>query len=196
MSEEESVSEEDKVFYATVGELVVISTTLDAQLNTLLMEMYQLGHSPGKSAWLDAIIGTLDTARKIEIIRGSVRRNSYAKVSKPTKEFLDKMDIVIKQRNIVCHTPPTYENGNWGFRPTTAAKILHPSNVYSPTIIPELFNKLKTAIAAGHAALQIGSKLVEFHKQWNAYDVEYFNSRKRTQKRAKKPPQWIGNSEA
>jgi hypothetical protein len=56
---DESDPERDKVFYATVGELVVFSTTIDAMLNTLLTEMCGLGNS----AWLDAIIWTLDTAK-------------------------------------------------------------------------------------------------------------------------------------
>jgi hypothetical protein len=187
MSADEIEPEQDKAFYATVGELVLLSTTLDALLNTLLIEMYRLGNS----AWLDAIIGTLDTARKIEILKNQARLSGYAKVSKLTTELLDKVEVVIKQRNIVCHTPSTYENGSWGFRPTTLAKILNRSNIYSPRMIRDSFNNLKAAISTAQAALQAGAELIEYYKRRNAEEVEYYkrlNSRKRTQKRAKEPP--------
>jgi hypothetical protein len=108
MSANESEFEEDKAFYATVGELVVLSTTIDAMLNSLLIEIYGLGNS----LWLHAIIGTLDTARKIEALKSNAKAISYANMSKPLEEFLGSAEIVIKQRNIVCHTPPTYENGS------------------------------------------------------------------------------------
>jgi hypothetical protein len=170
VGEEENDPERDKAFYATVGELVLLSTTLDAMLNTLLIETYRLGDS----VWLNAIIGTLDATRKIEIIKRDAGKNSYTKVSKSVTKFLGKVEIVIKQRNIVCHTPPTYENGSWSFRPTTAAKILNPGNVYSPTMIRDSFNNLKVAISTADAALKAGSELIKFYKQQNADEVEYY----------------------
>ena len=179
MCSNESDPEQTKAFYATVGELVLHATTLDSLLNTLLIEMYQFSNS----AWLEAIIGTLDAARKIEILKSHARSISYAKASKPIKEFLGKVEVVFKQRNIVCHTPPTYENGSWGFRPTTAAKMLSPSNIYSPKMIRESFNNLKAAISTADAALQAGWELIDFYRRTNAEQVEYYkrlNSKKRT----------------
>jgi hypothetical protein len=179
--------EQDKTFYATVGELVILSTILDDMLNTLLIETFQCGNA----VWLPAIIATLDTARKIEILKGDVKMKSHVKISKPIRDFLDKVEAVTKQRNIVCHTPPSYENGSWGFRPTTAAKLLHPSNVYNPRMMQESLDKINGAIVTANAALQAGSELIEHYKRMYDELREYskrINSKKRTQKHAKGSP--------
>ena len=160
----------DHIFYATVGELVLLSTTIDALLNTLLIEAFHCG----ESAWLDPIIATLDTARKSEILKNHAKTINYAKMSKPITEFIDQVEIVMKQRNIVCHTPPTFEDGEWGFRPTALAKILRKSNTYRPQMIRESRDNLRAAIATGEAALQAGSELVAHYKKFNAEQVGYY----------------------
>jgi hypothetical protein len=92
VSADEGDPEQDKTFYATVGELVILSTTLDDMLNTLLIETFQCGNA----AWLPAIIATLDTARKIEILKGQTKAISYATISKPVTDFLNKVEVVTK----------------------------------------------------------------------------------------------------
>lgn len=52
--------------YAVVGELVLISSALDFLSNRLLIVVLDLGDS----VMLDAVIATLDTSRKVEILKG------------------------------------------------------------------------------------------------------------------------------
>jgi hypothetical protein len=61
--------------YAIVGEIVLSATALDHQMNHVLIEVASLAKSP----LLEAVIATLDPARKIEILKARARRRRKAR---------------------------------------------------------------------------------------------------------------------
>jgi hypothetical protein len=72
-----------------------------------------------------AIVATLDTVRKIEMLEERAKFIALARWQKPALAYVDKLEGVSKWRNIVCHTPliPDDKYGA-AFIPTAAAKLL------------------------------------------------------------------------
>jgi len=169
----------DKSFYAMVGELVVASTTLDDQMTSLLVYIF----SGESNVCFAPILATLDAARKIEIIKAHCKMNSFARIPKALNIYTGKVEKVFKQRNIVCHTPPSREEGKWGYRPVALAKILHPRNTYNSSWAKDSLDKISEAISLAHVALQAGSDLIESYEKHRAEEVDYYKQLKSKRRR-------------
>lgn len=74
--------------YAIVGELVLISSALDAELNKIVSAALLLGEAP----LLLPVIATLDPPRKIEMLRARVSHIHVASWKKPVLQFLDHVE--------------------------------------------------------------------------------------------------------
>src|SRR5271163_2314061 len=138
--------------YAIVGELVVISNTLDYLLTNVLIEILDLG----SSFMLHPVIQTLDPVRKIEILKGSAKLG----LGKGVSSFLKKADVVFKNRNIACHMQLVCDNkGEWVLTPSAAAKVFRSVDLENRRIKRVSLNTLKNAITDAEAALKDGSQL-------------------------------------
>jgi hypothetical protein len=156
--------EPNKEMFAIVGELVLIATALDTLLNSVLVEVLHLGSSP----LIEPVVATLDSVRKIEILKERVPfiRNEDWKA--PVTRFLSKAESVFRQRNIACHMPAILEDGKWTLTPVSAARVLKHLDLEKPGAKHFPVADLKAAIATGEQALAEGVTVVENFRRGNA----------------------------
>jgi transcriptional regulator with XRE-family HTH domain len=153
-----------KAAYAVVGEIVLLVTALDHQLNHVLMQILSLTDSP----MLEAVIATLDTPRKIEMVKARSKHIAQPTWRKPVTTYVDMLERISKWRNIACHTPliPDAKHGAV-FAPTAAAKLLKTLDVQDPTSRRIPYGELKPALELGGMALGAGENLIENFRNMN-----------------------------
>jgi hypothetical protein len=124
---------------------------------------------------LEAVVATLDTGRKIEMIKARSKYIAQPTWRKPVASYLDKLERISKWRNIACHTPliPDSKHGAV-FAPTAAAKLLKNLDVQESTSRRIPVGELKSAIELGSSALGDGENLIENFKKMNAARVSRF----------------------
>jgi transcriptional regulator with XRE-family HTH domain len=152
--------------YGVVGELVLLANALDHQLNHVLIQVLHLLESP----MLEAVVATLDTARKIEMLKQRSKFIAQTRWQKPVLSYVDKIERVYKWRNIACHTPliPDEKHGAT-FVPTAAAKLLKSLQLGKEPVAKRVpYAELKSTIRVGESALADGLSLIENFQQVNA----------------------------
>jgi transcriptional regulator with XRE-family HTH domain len=160
-----------KAAYAVVGELVLLATALDHQLNHVLMQVLPLTDSP----MLEAVVATLDTARKIEMLKARAKHIAQPTWRKPVVSYLDKLETISRWRNIACHTVLIPDDRHGAvFAPAAAAKLLKNLDLEEPTSRRIPITELKSAITLGESALGDGENLVENFKKMNDARVQRF----------------------
>jgi len=156
---------EFRAAYGVVGELVLLTTALDQQLNHVLIGVLHLSDSP----LLESVVSTLDMVRKIEMLKARAIHITKANWKKPLVSYLENLERVSKWRNIVSHTPliPDDKHGAI-FMPTAAAKLLknlqlgeHPSAKRIP------ISDVKAQIKIGESSLFAGQELLLNFKRMN-----------------------------
>ena len=117
--------EQWKDAYAKVGELVLLYTTLDHQLNHVIIEVIRLAQSPIRMR--EALVPTLDPRQKIEMLRSRSAHIRQQGWKKAVKTHTDRLERVAKIRNAVCHTQmvPNKKGDGFEFVPAAAAKPLN-----------------------------------------------------------------------
>jgi hypothetical protein len=107
---------------AVIGEVVLLYTALDTQLNHIVIEVMHLT----QSAMLETVIATLDHRQKIEILKSRAKHIRQKDWQKGLRTHADRLERVARIRNAVCHTPliPGKARGSFEFAPSAAAKIL------------------------------------------------------------------------
>jgi hypothetical protein len=116
--------EQWKDAYAKVGELVLLYTTLDHQLNDVIIEVMRLAQSPIRMR--EALVVTLDPRQKIEMLKSRADHIRQQGWKKAVKTHADRLERVAKIRNAVCHTPmvPNKKGDGFEFAPAVAAAKL------------------------------------------------------------------------
>ena len=151
--------------YSVVGELVLITTALDHQLNHVLIETLHLTSSP----MLESVVATLDMVRKAEMLKERAKHISQPNWKRPLLSYLEKLERVSKWRNIACHTPLIPDDNHGAvFAPTAAARLLknlqldeHPTAKRTP------ISDLAPAIKLGESALFDGVVLIQNFQKAN-----------------------------
>jgi hypothetical protein len=107
---------------AVVGEVVLLYTALDHQLNHIIIEVMHLSDSP----MLETIVATLDARQKIEILKSRAKHIRQKDWQKALKTHADRLERVARIRNVVCHIPLISGKlkGSFEFAPAAATKIL------------------------------------------------------------------------
>jgi hypothetical protein len=154
----------DRETFAVVGELVMLASALDWQLNRILMVVLDLG----ESLFIEPVVATLDASRKIEILKARVGKMTKNDFRKHLSKYLDQVEAVFKQRNIASHTPPVLENGVWTFKPVAAAKFLKKIELKEKKVAPARIEDFRTAIKTGEGALGAGVNLEDNFSRMNA----------------------------
>lgn len=161
--------------YASVGELVLIATAIDHQLNHVLMSVLSLTESP----MLEPVVATLDTARKVEMLKARSKHIAQPIWSKPLLAYLDKVERVAKWRNIACHTAliPDQNHGAV-FAPAAAAKLLKSLQLNEKPYSQRIpVAELEQAIRVGENALGAGQNIIENFQKLNATRSERFGKK-------------------
>jgi hypothetical protein len=164
MDAEKKEREQNKGVFATIGELVLVATALDTLLNAVVVQVLHLGSSP----LIEPVVATLDAVRKIEILKERTDFIANEEWKKHVTAFVDKVESVIRQRNIACHMPAVLEKGRWTLTPVAAAKVLKHLDLDKPGARFFPINDLKDAIKTGERAMAEGVGLVENFKRFNA----------------------------
>ena len=72
--------------YAVVGELVLMASGLDALLNSVMVQVLNLG----ASAMLEPVVATLDPGEKIEILKKRARFHPTGRMEKACDQLRDE----------------------------------------------------------------------------------------------------------
>ena len=166
--------------YAVVGEFVLVTNALDYQLNHVLIQVLPLTDSP----MLEAVIATLDTASKIELLKERSTHIAQPNWRKPVSSYLEKLERISEWRNIACHTALIPDNTHGAvFAPAAAAKLLKSLQIgEDPTARRIPIAELKSAITLGESALGEGQNLIENFQRFNAERVKRFGDSPAKQK--------------
>jgi len=154
--------------YAIVGELVLLSSALDHCLTEVIIEVLDLG----SSYMLLPTLGTIDSVRKIEILKERAHHIAQVEWKNRVMSFIKKVESVFKHRNIACHTPAVLENGQWTLKPYTVAKVLKKIDLQQKKIKSISFNDLQDAIHTAESALGAGRNLIDNFKRLNVAKAE------------------------
>jgi transcriptional regulator with XRE-family HTH domain len=159
--------------YGVVGELVLITTALDHQLNHVLIEVLHLAESP----LLESVIATLDTVRKIEMLKARSKHIHAPVWRKSVLSYLEKIERISKWRNIACHTVlvPDERHG-LVFASTAAAKLLKSLQIgedLTTNRTPAV--ELKPIIALAESALYDGENILHNFRKVNTERAKRFN---------------------
>ena len=141
-------SEAVREAYATVGELILIANTLDHRLNKTVCVVLDLGDA----AMLEGVIATIDTNRKIEILKEWAKHFRNADWRKTLTGFLGKVEDVMRERNVAAHSRLFSKDETWVLRGTAAAKVLKRLHG-GETALEIPMARLRGAISKGEAAL-------------------------------------------
>jgi len=174
----QEIHKKDSAFksaYGTIGELILLASALDFQLNHVLMQVLHLVDSP----MLEPVVATLDVVRKIEMLKVRSKHISQQSWRKPIAAYLDKLETVWKWRNLACHTPliPD-EKHDAVFAPAAAAKLLKNLKLENPTADRTPIGKIKDAIAMGERALGEGQTIIHNFQKLNSEREKRFGSEK------------------
>jgi transcriptional regulator with XRE-family HTH domain len=158
--------------YAVVGELILITTALDYQLNHVLIQVLHLTDSP----MLESVIATLELNRKIEMLKARARHIRQPAWRKAVLTHLDKLERISRWRNIAAHTAliPDDEQGAV-FAPAAAAKLLRSFQVDEEPLASRVpISDLRPIIKLAESALYEGQNIVQNFLKANAERARRF----------------------
>ena len=164
MAVEKSQEDCSKEAYATVGELILITNTLDFQLAAVVIEVLSLG----RAAMLVPVVMTLEPSRKIEILKTHTTHISQLNWKKGLTAYIEKIERVLKYRNIACHTQPNLKGSEWTLVPFAAAKMLKNIDMKRKTLNAVSMTDLRKAISTAEEALDAGMNLIKNFQRVNA----------------------------
>ena len=150
--------------YAIVGELVMMANALDFLLNRVVIAAFSLQPTP----LLEPVIATIDSSRKIEMLKKRAKLITNLSWKKAMLDFCKTTELVFKQRNIACHNPAYSDGQMFHFKPIAAAKLFQQLDLDGKTIKNYPPDEMKAAIQMGEAALGIGVNLLENLDRINA----------------------------
>ncbi|HML07565.1 MAG TPA: helix-turn-helix transcriptional regulator [Xanthobacteraceae bacterium] len=151
--------------YGVVGELILITTALDYQLTHIVIQVLHLTESP----MLESVIATLDMVRKIEMLKARSKYIHQPKWRKSVHSHLEKLERILKWRNIAAHTAliPDEEHGAV-FAPAAAAKLLKSLQITEDAIVNRTpIGDLKLIIKLAESALYDGEVILQNFRKVN-----------------------------
>jgi transcriptional regulator with XRE-family HTH domain len=173
----EPADEKFRAAYGVVGELVLLTTALDHQLNHILIQALPLAESP----MLEAVVATLDMNRKIEMLKARAKHISNPTWHKALQGHLEKLEQISSWRNIACHTAliPDEQHGAV-FAPAAAAKLLKNLQLgESPASRKIPIGDFSPKIRLGESALFDGQQLIHNFERANAERTKRYPSNSR-----------------
>lgn len=158
--------------YVVVGELILIMTALDYQLNHILIQVLHLTDSP----MLESVIASLDVNRKIEMLKARSKHIRQPQWRNAIVLHLEKLERISKWRNIAAHTAliPDDEHGAV-FAPAAAAKLLKSLQIEDEPAAQRIpIADLKPIIKLAESALYEGQNIIENFVRVNSERVRRY----------------------
>jgi hypothetical protein len=119
---------------------------------------------------LESVIATLDTVRKIEMLKARSKHIRQVNWKKPILTYLEKIEKISKWRNIAAHTLLVpHDKYGAAFAPAAAAKLLKSFQIgdQAPTTkIP--VSDMRPIIKLAEAALYEGEMVLQNFRKANA----------------------------
>jgi len=158
--------------YGVVGELILITTALDYQLNHILIQVLHLTESP----MLESVIATLDMNRKIEMLKARSKHIRQLKWRNSVLSHFDKLERISKWRNIAAHTALILDDEHGAvFAPAAAAKLLKSLQIEEEPIANRIpISDLKPIIKLAESALYEGQNIIQNFLKLNAERLKRF----------------------
>jgi transcriptional regulator with XRE-family HTH domain len=169
---ESATTERFRAAYSVVGELVLLTTALDHQLNHVLIQILHLTDSP----LLEAVVATLDMNRKVEMLKARAKHISNPAWQKALQTHLDKLEQISSWRNIACHTVliPDEEHGAV-FAPAAAAQLLKNLQLGENSTSKKIpITEFVPRIQFGESALFEGQVLIQNFERMNTERLKRF----------------------
>jgi hypothetical protein len=145
---------------AVVGEVVLLYSSLDHQLNLIIIEVMHLA----QSTMLESVVATLDTRQKIEILKTRAAHVRAKDWKKALQTHADRLERVARLRNAACHTPMIAKADSFEFSPVAASKLLKSMTVRSRddyTVDRLTLERVREIIPVGEKALGGGASILE-----------------------------------
>jgi len=158
--------------YAVVGELILITTALDYQLNHILIQVLHLTESP----MLEPVIATLEMNRKIEMLRARSKHIRQTDWRNVVLAHLEKLERISRWRNIAAHTALIPDDRQGAvFAPAAAAKLLRSFQIEDEPIASRIpISDLRPVINLAETALYEGQNIVQNFLRANAERARRF----------------------
>jgi hypothetical protein len=157
--------------YETVGELILLTSALEHQLNRILILALPLEDS----VLLGSILASIEMTRKIEIIKARMIHISAPSWRSALKKHIDLLEKVVRARNNAAHGVMGYDSGKPILVSPSAAKIFKSLDMTKRELRKIEFEQLELAIKTGEAAITSGQNLIE-----NFSRVELERQKRRT----------------
>jgi hypothetical protein len=158
--------------YGVVGELILITTALDYQLNHVLIQVLHLTESP----MLESVIATLDMNRKIEMLKARSKHIRQLHWRNSVLSHLDNLERISKWRNIAAHTMLIHDDEHGAiFAPAAAAKLLRSLQIDEEPIANRIpISDLKPIIKLAEKALYEGQNIIQNFLKLNGERLKRF----------------------
>src|ERR1039458_4101614 len=102
-----------------VGEIVLLASALDHQLTHVVIEVLHLTKSP----MLEPVVATLESSRKVEILKGRLRHIRQPNWKKAVVKYVNLIERVNRSRNIACHSQMILKGEKFIFTSSQATKL-------------------------------------------------------------------------
>jgi hypothetical protein len=111
---------------------------------------------------LEPVVATLESSRKMEILKGRLRHIKQSDWKKEIQRYVDLVERVNKSRNIACHSQLLREGDTFVFSSSQAAKLFKGLKLEGvPTVERTPLGSVVQAIGAAEQALGAGQNLIE-----------------------------------
>jgi hypothetical protein len=143
---------------AAVGHLILISSSLDEQLNRICILLLALKETP----MLEPAIASIDSSRKVEILKEYSKKMSAKDWKKEVKRHAERVESINRTRNIAAHSVLSFDkDGKAVFRSTGLAKMFKALDLETKSIDRPDLGQFERAAESGLAALASGKDLIE-----------------------------------
>lgn len=144
--------------FAHIGELVQLSSALDFQTTHIVIEVLHLE----PCTMLEPVVATLDSPRKLEILKARVKHIKQPEWKKGVLKYCDNVEKVQKARNAASHSQMIKTAEGFVFASSQAAKLFKGLRLEGvPTVDRLGMSGVKDAISIGERTLAIGQNLLE-----------------------------------
>lgn len=141
-----------------IGEIVLLASALDHQLTHVVIEALHLTKSP----MLEPVVATLESSRKLEILKGRLKHIKQPNWRKPIEKYVDLVERVNRSRNIACHSQMIRDGDKFVFTSSQAAKLFKGLKLEGiPTVERTPLDSVVSAIGIAEQALGAGVNLIE-----------------------------------
>jgi hypothetical protein len=151
--------------FSQIGEVVLLASALDHQLTHVIIETLHLTKSP----MLEPVVATLDSSRKLEILKGRLRHIRQGDWKKAVGKYVTLVERVNRSRNVVCHSQMIRDRKKFVFTSSQAAKLFKGLKLEGvPTVERISLKSIVDVIPLAEQALGDGVNLIENFQRMRA----------------------------